>query len=80
MHHILDPRTGRPARPVWRTASVIAGTSAAANIASTTAIIRGVPALGWLEGQGLAARLVAADGSVHSTPGWPLPGLAGDAA
>jgi thiamine biosynthesis lipoprotein len=75
MHHILDPRTGRPARPVWRTVSVIAAAALQANTASTTAIIRGVPALGWLEDQGLAARLVAADGSVHHTPGWPLPGV-----
>ena len=76
MHHILDPRTGLPARPVWRTVSVIAGTAVQANVASTTAIIRGVPALGWLESQGLAARLVAADGSVHIVAGWPLPEVA----
>ena len=73
MHHILDPGTGLPARPVWRTVSVIAGTALQANTASTTAIIRGAAAPGWLESLGLAARLVAADGSVRTTPGWPGP-------
>src|SRR6202034_4405907 len=39
LHHILDPRTGLPAEPVWRTVSVAAGTCADANAASTAAII-----------------------------------------
>jgi thiamine biosynthesis lipoprotein len=76
LHHILDPRTGRPAPPVWRTVSVIAGTATAANIASTTAIIRGTGAFGWLDSLDLDGRLVAADGSVHLTAGWPLPEVA----
>ena len=71
LHHILDPRTGLPARPVWRTVSVLADTAVRANIASTTAIIRGASAPGWLESQHLAARLVAADGRVAATAGWP---------
>jgi thiamine biosynthesis lipoprotein len=73
MHHILNPRTGLPARPVWRTVTVIAGTALQANTASTTAIIRGAAAPGWLDGLGLAARLVAADGTVHATTAWPAP-------
>ncbi len=35
LHHILDPRTGLPAEPVWRTVSVAAGSCADANAAST---------------------------------------------
>jgi thiamine biosynthesis lipoprotein len=72
LHHILDPRTGMPARPVWRTVSVLADTAVRANIASTTAIVRGASAPEWLAGQRLAARLVAAGGQVTSTAGWPL--------
>ena len=71
LHHILDPRTGLPARPVWRTVSVLADTAVRANIASTTAIIRGTGAPDWLAGQHLAARLVAAGGQVAVTDGWP---------
>ncbi len=71
LHHILDPRTGLPAKPVWRTVTAVAGTAVAANIASTTAIIRGTAAPGWLQSRRLAARLVAADGSVRTVAGWP---------
>lgn len=74
LHHILDPRTGLPAAPVWRTVSVAAGSCLDANIASLTAIVRGGRALVWLATTGLPARLVAADGSVHTTAGWPAEG------
>ena len=71
LHHILDPRTGLPAEPVWRTVSVAAGTCADANAASTAAVIRGRRALGWLAQLGLPARLVDTTGVVFTVAGWP---------
>jgi thiamine biosynthesis lipoprotein len=71
LHHILDPRTGLPAAPVWRTVSVAAATCADANTAATAAIIRGGHAPAWLAGLNLPARLVARDGTVHTLAGWP---------
>lgn len=71
MHHILDPRTGRPADSDWRTVTVAAGSALDANIASTAAIIRGKSTTGWLAKLGLPARLVAVDGSVTTLAGWP---------
>jgi thiamine biosynthesis lipoprotein ApbE len=71
LHHILDPRTGLPAEPVWRTVSVTAGSCADANAASTAAVIRGRRALGWLARLGLPARLVDATGVVFTVAGWP---------
>ena len=71
LHHIVDPRSGAPAGEVWRTVSVAAGTCVAANTASTAAIVRGEPALGWLERSGLPARLVRPDGTTATTCGWP---------
>jgi thiamine biosynthesis lipoprotein ApbE len=71
LHHILDPRSGLPAAPVWRTVSVTAASAVDANIASTAAVIRGRRAPGWLAGLGLAARLVAVDGTVCTLGGWP---------
>ena len=71
LHHILDPRTGLPAEPVWRTVSVAAGSCADANAASTAAVIRGRRALGWLARLGLPARLVDATGVVFTVAGWP---------
>jgi thiamine biosynthesis lipoprotein len=71
MHHIIDPGTGAPARGIWRTTSVAAGSCTDANIASTAALVRGEDALAWLQTLGLPARLVARDGRVHAVAGWP---------
>jgi thiamine biosynthesis lipoprotein len=71
LHHILDPRTGLPPAPVWRTVSVTAATCADANAASTAAIIRGDQAPGWLASLGLPARLVDVGGRVQTVAGWP---------
>jgi thiamine biosynthesis lipoprotein len=71
LHHILDPRTGIPAAPIWRTVSVAAASCTAANTASTAAIIKGEAAPGWLGGLGLPARLVTASGEVLTIGGWP---------
>jgi thiamine biosynthesis lipoprotein ApbE len=71
LHHILDPRTGLPAAPVWRTVSVAAATCTDANIASTAAIIRGRAAPAWLAELGLPARLIDEAGRVHTVGGWP---------
>lgn len=76
LHHIIDPDTSMPAREVWRTVSVVAATCVDANIASTTSVIRGVRALGWLSEVGLPARLVGVDGSVVVCNGWPADGTA----
>jgi thiamine biosynthesis lipoprotein len=71
VHHVLDPRTGLPVRPVWRTASVAAATCADANIASTAALVLGSKAPAWLAAQRLPARLVTVDGAVETRGGWP---------
>jgi thiamine biosynthesis lipoprotein len=71
LHHIIDPRTGRPAAGPWRTVSVAAASCAEANAAATAAIVAGEQAADWLAAQGLPARLVGHDGSIRRTPGWP---------
>jgi FAD:protein FMN transferase len=71
VHHIIDPSTGESAQSCWRTVSVAAGNCVDANTASTAAIIRSEAALQWLRDSGLPARLVAADGTVETTAGWP---------
>ena len=71
LHHILDPRTGLPAPPCWRTVSVAAASCADANTASTAAIIRGRDAPGCLTSLGLPARLVDEARNVHTVAGWP---------
>jgi thiamine biosynthesis lipoprotein ApbE len=76
LHHIIDPETSQPAREVWRTVSVVAQHCVDANIASTTAIIRGDRALEWFQDVRLPARLVAVDGHVVTCNGWPDDGTA----
>ncbi|GLP76722.1 FAD:protein FMN transferase [Mycobacterium antarcticum] len=75
MHHILDPRTGRCADPVWRTVSVAAQTCFAANTVATAAVVRGWPALEWIGRLGMAARLVDVFGDVHTIGTWPTSGI-----
>lgn len=84
-HHLVDPSTGQPVESFWRTASVTAATCLDANIASTASIIRGEPALTWLQSLRLPSRLVGEDGLARHVAGWPsdgdeLPGAGGMAA
>jgi len=71
LHHIVDPRTGRPADGPWRTVSAAAATCADANAATTAAIVAGPQAEDWLTAAGLPARLVGHDGEVRCLEGWP---------
>ncbi len=77
LHHILDPRTGHPATEVWGTVTVAAPTCLEADVASTTAIVRGAGAIAWLTELGLPARLVRAVPAgrvpdVRTLGGWPV--------
>jgi thiamine biosynthesis lipoprotein len=71
VHHIVDPRTGRPARRIRRTASVAAFSCVRANTLATAAIVRGEAAPSWLRRLGAPARLVDAAGTVATLGGWP---------
>ena len=73
-HHLIDPATGRSAPAAWRTVSVTAASCLDANIASTAAIVRGVPAVDWLASLALPSRLVSASGAVTHVAGWPPEG------
>ncbi|MGZ4397169.1 MAG: FAD:protein FMN transferase [Gaiellaceae bacterium] len=71
LHHILDPRTGRPGESPWRTVSVAAATCVDANVASTAALLLGDRATSWLADRRLPARLVSAEGTSLCVAGWP---------
>jgi thiamine biosynthesis lipoprotein len=71
LHHVLNPRTGRPAARVWRSVSVAAGTCVEANTLTTAALVRGQTAIDWLTTLGAPALLVRADGGVVRLGGWP---------
>jgi len=69
LHHILDPRTGRPAPVIWRTVSVAAYSCLRANTLSTAAIVRGDGALDLLHE--VPSRLVTPAQVVVRLGGWP---------
>ena len=71
LHHIIDPRSGRPAATPWRTVTVAAGSCVDANTASTAAVILGDQAPAWLSARGLPARLVNTSGRASSAGNWP---------
>ncbi|MFN8100982.1 MAG: FAD:protein FMN transferase [Mycobacterium sp.] len=70
-HHIIDPRSGLSAEPVWRTVSVVAPSCYQANTLSTAAIVWGADAVDRLRGTGLPARLVDRHFHEHVLGGWP---------
>ena len=71
LHHIVDPRTGRPTSSPWRTVTVAAASCVDANTASTAALVLGDDAPAWLDERGLPSRLVRLDGSVACVGAWP---------
>ena len=71
LHHVLDPRTCRPAPVVWRTVSVAANRCVDANTLTTAALVRGTAAPDWLRRLGAPARLVTRDRQVVTLNGWP---------
>lgn len=73
-HHLVDPASGRSVAGGWRTVSVAAASCLDANIASTAAIVRGEPAVAWLQSLALPSRLVRDDGAVRHIAGWPESG------
>jgi thiamine biosynthesis lipoprotein len=71
LHHLVDPHTGMPPVPAWRTVSAAAATCVDANVLSTAAVVRGDRIWPLLQASGLPVRLVTADGQVLTAGGWP---------
>lgn len=73
-HHIIDPRTLRPADTDWLSITVAAHDCVAANAAATAGVVLAALAPHWLEGTGYPCRLVDATGGVLRLGSWPTPG------
>ena len=72
VHHIVDPWTGEVAPSTWALVSVLAPSCLEANGWSTAAIVWGEDAPDNLAAHGIAARLIASDGSVVQVGDWPV--------
>lgn len=73
-HHIIDPRTLRPARSPVLSASVLAATAAEAEAGAKAVLLLGTEGLAWAERRSwiAAALVVWHDGSVYATRGWEV--------
>jgi thiamine biosynthesis lipoprotein len=66
-HHLIDPRSGRPACSPWTTVTACGATCVAADVAAKAGLLAGP---GWLEAHGIPARLVHEDGTAVTTSAW----------
>lgn len=63
-HHVIDPRSGRPARSCWDEVTVAAGSCLAADIAAKAAFLLADEGPAWLDERGLPGRFLGEDGVV----------------
>lgn len=71
-HHVVDPATGAPVPQLWQQVSVAGASCSLAGTLSTTAVVLGEQAVGWLTQWNVPCRLVAVDGRVTTLGGWPV--------
>jgi FAD:protein FMN transferase len=69
-HHLIDPRTGRPAASPWEYVTVCGDTCLSADTAAKAAFILGDDGPAWLEERGLPGRFVTEAGDVRVTERW----------
>ena len=69
-HHLIDPRTGAPARTSWRDVTVAAPTCLAADVAAKAALLLDGEGPQWLDERGFAGRFVDLDGVVLTNRTW----------
>ncbi len=68
-HHLLDPRTGRPAASRWDEVTVAAGSCVAADVAAKAAFLLSKDGPDWLDERGLPGRFLAG-GEVVPNRAW----------
>jgi len=69
-HHLIDPRTGRPAESPWLQVTVSGVTCLAADIGAKAAFLLGDAGPAWLDERGMAGRFVARDGEIVLNGAW----------
>jgi thiamine biosynthesis lipoprotein len=69
-HHLIDPRSGRPARTAWSDVTVAAGSCTRADVAAKAALILDADGPAWLDERRLPGRFLAVDGTVLHNAAW----------
>lgn len=71
-HHLIDPRTGRPAHSPWEQVTVCGATCLMADVAAKAAFLLGDDGPAWLDARGMAGRFLRPDGSALTNATWEL--------
>ena len=69
-HHLIDPRTGRPAETPWSQVTACGASCLAADIAAKAGFLMGERGPGWLDRKGIPARFLTAVGEVTVNDAW----------
>ena len=69
-HHLIDPRTGRPAESPWEQITACGRTCLAADAAAKLGYLLGERGPDVLDARGIPAQFVAPDGTVVENRGW----------
>ncbi len=69
-HHLIDPRTGRPAESPWLAVTVSGASCLDADAAAKAAFLLGADGPDWLDERGLAGRFLAREGDVVEGARW----------
>jgi FAD:protein FMN transferase len=69
-HHLIDPRSGRPAESPWAEVTVSAGTCLQADVAAKAAFLLGRDGPAWLDARGLAGRFLPEEGEPVVNQAW----------
>jgi thiamine biosynthesis lipoprotein len=69
-HHLIDPRTGRPALSPWQQVTVCARTCLGADVAAKSAFLLGRGGPAWLDANQLPGLFRGADGTTTTNRSW----------
>jgi len=69
-HHLIDPRSGRPAISPWRQVTVCGRSCLSADVAAKCAFVLGPAGPAWLDCRGIPARFVTNTGSIKVNRAW----------
>jgi thiamine biosynthesis lipoprotein len=70
MHHLIDPRTGRPALSPWAQVTACGASCVDADLAAKAGFLGGPDGPDWLDERGVAARFLRPDGAVVENRAW----------
>ena len=69
-HHLIDPRTSRPAETPWSQVTACGSSCLAADIAAKAGFLLGERGPAWLDGKGIPARFLTPDDEVTVNAAW----------